>query len=624
MQHVLISRLISRRRNQFTLAAHSTRLAAGLLVLLLAICGSNSVQADFSGNGDIVGTVDNAGNTTSPGDLIIGDTGTAGVFGDGALPLVGGDLNPLRSDLTIIGNEERSLGAVTLEDFLFIDPGTEPRGGNWIIDEELAVGNNGQGYLDLLNSARVEVADDTWIGGSTGTGALQTATGEGYGLVTINGAGTRLVTGDGLTKGFFIGFNGVGDVEVSGRASIESLGFAVIGEEDLADGKVTLTDRGTRWTIDSDLTIGNSRAGTTTAHGTLVINNEARVLVKDDVDINSRGHLQLGGGIFEVLTPASNTITNRGKITGSGILQGQLTITATGELRNAAGVANDREYLLVTDTVANAGLIESIGGEMEFEDVVTNTNDIIARDSILRFRGSEVSGSATDLNNTGQLVLGGDTTVYGNISGAGRIVSVKNTDLTGQPAIFGNVIFTEPGTVIAAVSDGGLAAATSPVEVGFDISGIGNDVGLSIFGDVDLAGVASLSIGIDPEVNTEIGDVVQVLAVSGNISGDFANEQLVADGYLWGIDIVGGEVLVTAESLFSGVAGDFDGDFDIDGSDFLAWQRGSATASGLSDWQEGFNPGGNLSAATGAVPEPSTLVLALLTLVCCPRRRRLS
>jgi len=60
--------------------------------------------------------------------------------------------------------------------------------------------------------------------------------------------------------------------------------------------------------------------------------------------------------------------------------------------------------------------------------------------------------------------------------------------------------------------------------------------------------------------------------------------------------------------------GDFDGDGDVDGNDFLFWQRGDspngATASDLLEWETNF---GNTSVAVlASVPEPSTGLLFLI------------
>lgn len=60
-----------------------------------------------------------------------------------------------------------------------------------------------------------------------------------------------------------------------------------------------------------------------------------------------------------------------------------------------------------------------------------------------------------------------------------------------------------------------------------------------------------------------------------------------------------------------GIAGDFDFDADVDGADFLAWQRGESpaplSATDLADWKSNY--GGNGIAAAAAVPEPSPAVL---------------
>ncbi|MDZ4657996.1 MAG: PEP-CTERM sorting domain-containing protein [Bythopirellula sp.] len=65
-----------------------------------------------------------------------------------------------------------------------------------------------------------------------------------------------------------------------------------------------------------------------------------------------------------------------------------------------------------------------------------------------------------------------------------------------------------------------------------------------------------------------------------------------------------------ADRVFPGLrAGDFDYDGDVDGRDFLVWQRGDSptafSASDLADWQTNYGAP-PLTAATTAVPEPAT------------------
>ena len=73
-----------------------------------------------------------------------------------------------------------------------------------------------------------------------------------------------------------------------------------------------------------------------------------------------------------------------------------------------------------------------------------------------------------------------------------------------------------------------------------------------------------------------------------------------------------------------GTPGDFDGDDDVDGRDFLAWQRGespnSLSAGDLADWQNNFGAGP--LAAVSAIPEPSCVLLLGSILATCGLRRR--
>ncbi len=70
-----------------------------------------------------------------------------------------------------------------------------------------------------------------------------------------------------------------------------------------------------------------------------------------------------------------------------------------------------------------------------------------------------------------------------------------------------------------------------------------------------------------------------------------------------------------------GPAGDFDNDQDVDGNDFLTWQRGFGStydAADLADWKANFG----MSPSISAVPEPSALALSLIALMGLAARRR--
>ncbi len=83
---------------------------------------------------------------------------------------------------------------------------------------------------------------------------------------------------------------------------------------------------------------------------------------------------------------------------------------------------------------------------------------------------------------------------------------------------------------------------------------------------------------------------------------------------------------------------DFDGDGDVDGADFLTWQSNTGTSGGLADgdangdgnvdgadltiWQGQFGNASAAAAATAAVPEPASSLLAWVGLLAVVARRR--
>jgi len=58
-----------------------------------------------------------------------------------------------------------------------------------------------------------------------------------------------------------------------------------------------------------------------------------------------------------------------------------------------------------------------------------------------------------------------------------------------------------------------------------------------------------------------------------------------------------------------GLAGDFDLDEDVDGADFLRWQRDGLSGSALADWVANFGTVVPPAVASTSVPEPSTALL---------------
>ncbi len=79
------------------------------------------------------------------------------------------------------------------------------------------------------------------------------------------------------------------------------------------------------------------------------------------------------------------------------------------------------------------------------------------------------------------------------------------------------------------------------------------------------------------------------------------------------------EVDVLAQ-VVAGVDGDFDGDLDVDGADFLEWQRDLGDATSLAEWRSGYGTASAV-ATFAAVPEPASLLLAgIMALIAISKR----
>lgn len=70
---------------------------------------------------------------------------------------------------------------------------------------------------------------------------------------------------------------------------------------------------------------------------------------------------------------------------------------------------------------------------------------------------------------------------------------------------------------------------------------------------------------------------------------------------------------VVLASTSSQSTGDFDEDGDVDGHDFLLWQRTQGTMTELNDWQTTYGSVSGTFAAAAIVPEPPALTLLLVS-----------
>ena len=109
---------------------------------------------------------------------------------------------------------------------------------------------------------------------------------------------------------------------------------------------------------------------------------------------------------------------------------------------------------------------------------------------------------------------------------------------------------------------------------------------------------------------------LQAVPVSG-VEGDFDHDGDVdgADFLIWQRTPTVGS-LADWQTNFLGAEIDFDRDGDVDGADFLTWQR-DPTLGSLSDWQANYGNGSFQTSISVAVPEPTRRLLLAVGMMLC-------
>jgi hypothetical protein len=157
---------------------------------------------------------------------------------------------------------------------------------------------------------------------------------------------------------------------------------------------------------------------------------------------------------------------------------------------------------------------------------------------------------------------------------------------------------------------------------------VGDELGLAGVAFGGAGGIAFISQEV---ANQSGGDLGSTLVIADNESGfsQIADSSVFAPQFNFSVST---NVFITGLSATDAVdmstfiqrfaqagpvntPGDFDLDGDVDGNDFLVWQRGGSptplSASDLTDWRANFGIVAPLTATPAAVPEPSGVWLLI-------------
>jgi len=216
-------------------------------------------------------TTGNGRFTVSDGAILSANQIISGRYGTGTLNiLAGGDAN---STFAYLGQYPGSSGAATVD-----GAGSLWGATTWTLSDDLTVGYEGSGVLDILNGGSVSTSADIY----TGRQAI------GSGSVTVDGAGSTLSS----SFSTFVGFDGTGYLNIlAGGVVSDYAGY--LGYASGSNGTATVDGVGSSWLNSGDLYVGRD------GDGTLVIQNGGNVT--DNV-----------GKIGEFLSNGAVTVTGAG------------------------------------------------------------------------------------------------------------------------------------------------------------------------------------------------------------------------------------------------------------------------------------------------------------------------
>jgi autotransporter-associated beta strand protein len=297
--------------------------------------------------------------------------------------------------------------------------------------------------------------------------------------------------------------------------------------------------------------------------------------------------------------------------------------------------------LLITNgsVTANGGSISLLGGAGSIGGIDGDNGTLDVSNGSVTVSGGSITGvgnatinAAGTFNLTDGLLRAEtiDHTNGGTFSFSGGTLAVDA--FLGDLVQIGGTLAAgdSPGTTVV-IGDYGLLTGILDVELGGLVQGDQYDF-YDVQGTVILAD-ATLDVSLFDSFALGANQQFDFLNVAGSLVGTFngLGEGALVNNF-GGVDLFityaggdGNDVALFTE----GLPGDFDFDNDVDGFDFLEWQRGFGStydSDDLADWKANYGMAVSpvVAAGTTAVPEPSSLAMlclgGLLGLRCSRRR----
>lgn len=521
-------------------------------------------------------------------------------------------------------------------------------------------GDNGTNHLYLANGGTATLDDTTDMTSGMIVASMRIGTDQASGLIADrNGFGVLDVNDSvSLTIG-----NGQTEVGEIGNLTVAEGGY---------EGTLTWNSTGTL-NVEGRLRVGQSGRGTMIQNAGTVIAGNSSVSEKfvavgngPGSDASSytlnNGSLLVGGGLagsqMQDMRIGSNAVANfilgddageagtavvetRGNFyVGHNSGTGSLTIMSDGEiLQSGEGAA-----FVIGDSGAAGNVVQS-GGSYQGEQLVSIGS---GANSVGHY---SISGGLMNVasNNGGALLIGenggqGTLQVEGTanvIAGAELVIaatdnsaSVGVLQILGSNASIsigklGNALATDEKLFWEADADGIapllvrgdhgsslFVELQHPAEIASNVGGVGDGIAL----ELDLAAIEAtdkvLTLIDNQSVEPILGFFEDPLS-TGDLYEE--GEEIFETGFAGLVTISyfggdGNDVVLYLSTEPSTPSGDFDGDFDVDGTDFLVWQRGLDAlydTDDFVDWQTNFETFNEPATNVALVPEPSSFWLLM-------------